>query len=244
MRLDQALVERGLISSRSRARDAVSRGMVTVGGVVVSKPGAMVEEKADLAVSPGAGTQYVSRGALKLKAALEAFGFSPEGRVALDVGASTGGFTQVLLEQGASKVYAVDVGHGQLAPVLRADARVVSLEGVDARGVSAEIVPVRIGAVVTDVSFISLEKALPQAIGLAQPGAWLVALVKPQFEVGPEHVGKGGIVRDEAERKAAVARIESWIGARPGWRVAGVIASPVEGGSGNQEYLLGAVRDA
>lgn len=241
-RLDQALVEQGLVSSRSRARDAVARGLVLVGGVVVLKPGALVAAGVPLAVAPEAGTRYVSRGALKLIAALDAFGFEARGRTAFDVGASTGGFTQVLLERGAAKVYAVDVGRGQLAECLKSDPRVVSLEGLDARAITAASIQGPIEAMVADVSFISLEKALPPAIELAAPGAWLAALVKPQFEVGPASVGKGGIVRDEGARRGAVSRIETWLGAMPGWRVKGVIPSPVEGGSGNLEFLIGAVR--
>jgi len=162
------------------------------------------------------------------------------GRVALDVGASTGGFTEVLLARGATKVYAVDVGHGQLHETIKAEPRVVVLERCDARALTREQVPEPIQAIVADVSFISLKKALPAALALAVPGAWLVALVKPQFEAGREAIGKGGIVRDPLVREAAAAQVASWVGSQAGWHVTGIVASPIEGGSGNQEYLLGA----
>jgi 23S rRNA (cytidine1920-2'-O)/16S rRNA (cytidine1409-2'-O)-methyltransferase len=182
---------------------------------------------------------YVSRGGLKLAAALDAFGFSPEGRVALDLGASTGGFTDVLLTRGAAKVYAVDVGHAQLDQRLRADPRVVVLEATDARSLDPSLVAERVSAIVADVSFISLTLVLPAALKLAEPDAWLVALVKPQFEAGRDAVGKGGIVRDAARRKKAVAKVRDFI-EKAGWTVAGEIASPIRGGSGNEEFLIGA----
>lgn len=239
VRLDQLLVERGYYETRSRARDAVKRGAVRVAGRCVVKPGLQVEFGADLDVAdPAQG--YVSRGALKLLAALDAFGFDPSGRVALDLGASTGGFTQVLLERAAARVYAVDIGRSQLDTSLAADLRVVSLQGVDARALGSPEVPEPVGAMTADVSFISLIKALPAALRLACPGCWLVALVKPQFEAGPGAVGKGGVVRDEAARAEAVAMVRNWLGAQPGWRVTGEIVSPIEGQSGNREVLLGA----
>jgi 23S rRNA (cytidine1920-2'-O)/16S rRNA (cytidine1409-2'-O)-methyltransferase len=241
-RLDQALVEAGLAATRSRARDAIGRGLVEVAGAVVDKPGALVDAGAELSVLPGAGVDFVSRGALKLEAALDAFGFDPKGRIALDVGASTGGFTEVLLARGAAKVYAVDVGHGQLHERLEQDARVVALEGQDARTLSRALIPDEVGAVTADVSFISLAKALPAALALAERGAWLVALVKPQFEVGPDSVGKGGVVRDAEAREGAVASVSRWLEQNMGWSLAGVVASPIAGGSGNREYLLGARR--
>ncbi len=244
LRLDQALVARGLAATRSRARDLILRGQVLVGGRTAAKAGTLVAEDAEITVAPGAGAEAVSRGGLKLAAALDAFAFDPSGRVALDVGASTGGFTEVLLARGAARVYAVDVGHGQLHPRLTADPRVVSLEGTDARALDASIVPEPAGAIVADVSFISLAKALPAALALAAPGAFVVALIKPQFEAGPEGVDKGGIVRDPAVRDAAVARIRDWIASLPGWNVTGVIPSPIQGGSGNQEFLLGALFEA
>ncbi len=195
-----------------------------------------------LTLEPGS-VGGVSRAGAKLIAALDAFGFDPEGRTALDVGASTGGFTEVLLDRGAEKVYAVDVGHDQLHARLRADPNVVSLEGCDARSLTRALIPDRITAVVADVSFISATKALPVALALAERSAWLVALIKPQFEVGRARVGKGGIVRDAAARDAAVAEVGAWLSAQKGWRVTGVVPSPLRGGSGNEEFLLGARKD-
>lgn len=224
--------------TRSRARDLILRGAVRVDGAVLTKPGALVAEDAPIALSEP--SDYVSRGGLKLARALDAFGFDPEGRVALDLGASTGGFTEVLLDRGAAHVFAVDVGTGQLHPRLRGDPRVTALEGQDARALTAREVPQPVTAIVADVSFISLEKVLPAALALAAPGAWLVALVKPQFEAGRAAVGKGGVVRDAAVREAQAARIAAWIGGLSGWHVDGVVASPIEGGSGNQEFLVGA----
>jgi 23S rRNA (cytidine1920-2'-O)/16S rRNA (cytidine1409-2'-O)-methyltransferase len=241
-RLDRVLVERGLVASRSRARDLIARGCVMVDGATATKPG--LEIQPDAAVSLADDVQaYVSRGSLKLKAALAHFGFEAAGIAALDVGASTGGFTQVLLEAGARRVYAVDVGRGQLDPLLRQDPRVVSMEGTDARSLTPADVPESLGAVVADVSFISLTKALPVPLSLTAPGAWLAALIKPQFEAGREAVGKGGIVRDAADRQRAVSIVRDWLAIQPGWRVAGVIESPLLGGSGNQEFLIGALRE-
>jgi 23S rRNA (cytidine1920-2'-O)/16S rRNA (cytidine1409-2'-O)-methyltransferase len=237
-RLDKVLLERGLVPTRSRARDLIVRGAVSVDGEVLSKPGALIADEAAIALAEPA--HYVSRGAIKLAAALDAFGIDPKGLVALDVGASTGGFTEVLLARGARHVFAVDVGHGQLDARLREDVRVTSLEGVDARQLTREMIDQPVGAIVADVSFISLEKVLPAALGFAQPGAWLVALVKPQFEAGPEAIGKGGIVRDVSVRAAQGDKLAAWIGTRPGWHVVGLIDSPIEGGSGNQEFLIAA----
>lgn len=239
-RLDQTMVARGLAATRSRARDLVRRGAVTVEGAVEIRPAALVAGESEIGIAATAGAGRVSRGALKLEAGLAAFGFDPEGRVALDIGASTGGFTEVLLERGAIRVHAVDVGQGQLHPRLRADPRVIVHEGCDARTLGPERVDEPIGCVVADVSFISLTKALPRALALAAPGAWLMALVKPQFEAGPGAAGKGGIVRDQAVRDKAVSGVEGWLAAQPGWRVEGVVPSPLTGGSGNLEFLLGA----
>jgi len=237
-RLDQLLVDSGLAATRSRAADLVRRGAVSVAGVQALKPGALVRSDAALAISPGA-SPYVSRGGLKLAAALDAFGFEVEGRVALDLGASTGGFTDVLLNRGAAKVYAVDVGRSQLHEKLRADPRVVGLEATDARSLDASLVEEPVGAIVADVSFISLTLVLPPAFRLASPGAWLVALVKPQFEAGRAAVGKGGVVRDAAKRKEAVAKIRQFI-EEEGWTVIGEVVSPILGGGGNEEFLIGA----
>lgn len=242
-RLDRLLVEAGLAPTRARAADLIRRGCVSVAGKPALKPGALVLPDAELAMSPEA-CLYVSRGALKLEAALEAFGFDPKGRVALDVGASTGGFTDVLIARGAAKVYAVDVGSGQLHAKLRVNPRVIALEGTDARALGPSVIREEVTAIVADVSFISLTLALPVALRLAAPGAWLVALVKPQFEAGRAAVGKGGIVRDRTEREKAVARVRTFIEGEGGWTVVGEIASPIRGGSGNEEFLIGARLEA
>jgi 23S rRNA (cytidine1920-2'-O)/16S rRNA (cytidine1409-2'-O)-methyltransferase len=241
LRLDKALLARGLAPTRSRARDLILRGAVRVDGAISTKAGTLVADRAEIALTET--SDYVSRGALKLIAALDAFGFSPEGRVALDAGASTGGFTEVLLERGATHVFAVDVGRGQLHPRIAADSRVTSLEGLDARALTEREICRPVSAIVADVSFISLEKVLPSVLPFAEPGTWLAALVKPQFEAGREAIGKGGIVRDAAVRDAQAVKMSDWMAAQPGWRAVGVIPSPIEGGSGNQEFLLGAVFD-
>ncbi len=241
VRLDVALVERGLAETRARARDAILRGHVLVAGRAADKPAMLVPPEADLAVADPA-ARYVSRGALKLAAALDHFGYDPAGLVALDLGASTGGFTEVLLERGAARIFAVDVGHGQLHPRLVADPRVVATEGLNVRDLEAATFDASPAAVVADLSFISLRLALPPALGLAAPGAFLVALVKPQFEVGRAGVGKGGIVRDPAAGRAAAEAIAAWLATQPGWSVDGLIASPIAGGDGNREFLLGARR--
>lgn len=240
IRLDQFLAEQGLAPSRARAADLIRRGAVRVEGVVVARPAQAVREGARIAIEPGGGAGYVSRGALKLRAALDAFGFSPRERTALDVGASTGGFTEVLLERGAARVHAVDVGRGQLHERLRCDPRVVCLENADIRTLPRERLAGAVGAIVVDVSFISLLKVLPSALAFAAPDAWLTALIKPQFEAGRAAVGKGGVVRDEAARMRAVEDVAAFLAAQPGWAVAGVIPAPVRGGDGNQEYLIGA----
>ena len=230
---------RGLAPTRSRARDLIKRGAVLVAGKVEKRAGVNLPSAADITlVEDWSG--YVSRGSLKLGAALDAFGFDPLGRVALDIGASTGGFTQVLLRRGAQRVYAVDVGSGQLHPDIAADGRVVNLENTDARQLDGALIPELPGAITADVSFISLAKAMPTALALAAPGAWLVALVKPQFEVGREGVAKGGIVRSEALRQEALEAVAAFISAQKGWYVAGSLPSPIQGQSGNIEYLLGA----
>jgi len=231
-------VTEGLAPSRARAANLIRRGYVTVAGETTTKPGALVADDAAIVVAAG-GADHVSRGAVKLEAALRAFGLEPEGRVALDVGASTGGFTEVLLGEGAAKVYAVDVGRGQLHESLRGDPRVISLEATDARTLDAVLIPEPVAAIVADVSFISLTQALPAALERAAPDAWLVALVKPQFEAGREAVGKGGIVRKAEDRERAIVRVREFIEGE-GWTVLGVIPSPIEGGSGNKEFLIGA----
>lgn len=239
-RLDEELVRRGLYPSRARARDAVLRGTVSINGVLAHKPaqGAGPGDKISLA---DAARHYVSRAALKLLHGLDHFRLSPAGLNALDVGASTGGFTQVLLERDAIHVTALDVGHGQLADELRDDARVTVLEGLNARDLEPSHLPHVPQFIVSDVSFISLKLALPPALSLAVPGAHLVALVKPQFEAGRDNLGSGGIVRDEAVQAAVCDDIAAWLG-EVGWPVIGVTPSPVHGGDGNAEFLIGAVK--
>lgn len=242
-RLDTLLAARGLAATRSSARDLIKRGLVRVDGAYAVKPAQMILETASLEVT-GDANRYVSRGAAKLIKALDAFSFDVEGRIGLDIGASTGGFTQVLLERGAAHVWCVDVGQGQLSAELRDDPRVSVLEGTDARNVTPGLIAEPVTAIVADVSFISLIKALPAALELAATGCWLVALVKPQFEAGRDAVGKGGVVRDEAARQRALDSVRDWIVSQPGWDVTGITPSPIEGGDGNIETLIGAQYDA
>lgn len=239
LRLDQALVERGLFETRSRARDAVLRGLVTVDGAVAGKPSLAVGTASRLEVGAEAG-RYVSRAAAKLAAALDHFGYDSSDRIALDLGASTGGFTEVLLERGAARVYAVDVGHDQLHPRLRDDARVLSLEGLNARDLTTAEIGEAVGAITADMSFISLRLALPPALALAAPDAFAVLLFKPQFELGREALGKGGIVRDHAAAENAAQQFAAWLAEQHGWQIDGVIDSPLPGGDGNREFLIGA----
>lgn len=241
-RLDQILVRRGLYDSRSRARDAIARGAVLVGGKAVTKPGALVSGAAEITLMDPA-RAYVSRAALKLIAGLDHFGFDPSGRVALDVGASTGGFTQVLLERGAAHVLAVDVGHDQLHASLADDARVSNLEGLNARELTrAHLGGHAVGAVVSDMSFISLKLALPPALALAASGAFAVLLVKPQFEAGRAAIGKGGLLKDPAQGPVIADDLARWLDQQPGWSAVGPIASPIEGSDGNHEFLIGGVK--
>lgn len=239
-RLDQVLVARGLVHSRARAADLVRRGAVRVAGEVATKPGQLVAADAPLCVDAAANA-YVARSGAKLVAALDAFQLDPSGRVALDIGASTGGFTQVLLERGARSVYAVDVGRDQLHPSLRADVRIVSLEGRDARSLAASDFAEPPQALVADVSFISLEQVLPGPLELVTRDGWLVALVKPQFEVGRAAVGKRGVVKEALAAEKAVQRVAALLEDK-GWRVRGNIVSPLAGKEGNVEWLLAAVR--
>jgi 23S rRNA (cytidine1920-2'-O)/16S rRNA (cytidine1409-2'-O)-methyltransferase len=242
-RLDELLVRRGFFASRSRARDAIERATVRVGGVVARKPGAVFAEDAGIEIDDPA-SAYVSRAALKLIAGLDWFGLDPARSVALDIGASTGGFTQVLLERGAEKLFAVDVGHDQMDQALRSDPRVILREGVNARALTAGHLEGHTpGFLVCDVSFISLKLALPPALHLPAPGAKGVFLVKPQFEAGRAAIGKGGMLRNPEEGPRIAEEIAQWLGAVPGWRVLGVTASPIEGGHGNREFLLGAIKE-
>lgn len=238
-RLDVALVTRGLVVSRSRAADLIARSLVTVDGRIARRASILVGGAHILAVAEGAG-DYVSRGAMKLVAALDAFQFDPHGCAAADIGASTGGFTSVLLDRGARRVFAIDNGHDQLHASLRQDPRVVVLEGIDARALTRREIPEPLGALVADVSFISLSKALAPVLSLAMPGCWLAALIKPQFEAGPGHVPRSGVVVDLAVHQAAVDKISGWLASQPGWTVVGTIQSPIKGGEGNTEFLIGA----
>ncbi len=239
-RLDDELVRRGLYASRARARDAVLRGTVLINGTPATKPAQGVDATTDITLQDAA-QHYVSRAALKLLHALQHFGLPVAGLRALDVGASTGGFTQVLLEQGASHVTAIDVGHGQMAPQLAADPRVTLLEGLNARDITPAHVEGPVEVIVCDVSFISLALALPKALALAQPGAHLVALIKPQFEVGKDKLGKGGIVTEPAEHERVCGGVAAFVEASS-WRVVGLEPSPLVGGDGNREFLIAARR--
>jgi 23S rRNA (cytidine1920-2'-O)/16S rRNA (cytidine1409-2'-O)-methyltransferase len=240
-RLDQRLVDLGLAETRSRAQALVKAGAVTVDGSAARKPSQAVAEGAEIAVDADT-LPWVSRAALKLAHALDAFGLDPTGAVALDVGDSTGGFTEVLLARGAAQVYALDVGRGQLHPKLAGDPRVISLEGINARAIPDGLVP-PVDWVVSDVSFISLEKALPGPLALARPGAVLVALIKPQFEAGPDRVGRGGIVKDSAVHAEVRARIRAFLEGC-GWTVTGEADSPISGSDGNREFLIAAKKEA
>jgi len=232
-------VARGLFESRAKARAAIEAGGVTADGRPVVKASELIAD--DAALEAVAAHPWVGRGALKLVHALDLWPVAVEGRVVLDVGASTGGFTEVCLGRGAARVYAVDVGRGQLHPRVAADPRVVSLEATDARDLTPALIPEPPGLIVTDVSFISLEKAMPAALALAGAGADLVALVKPQFEVGRGKVGKGGVVTDAAARLAALEAVKAFV-ASSGWTVRETADSPIEGGDGNREFLLWATR--
>lgn len=239
-RLDVLVVERGLAESRTKAQALILAGQVVVGDQRVDKPGAQVLVESELRLK-GEVLPYVSRGGLKLKAAMDRFGLDVTGRVGADIGASTGGFTDCLLQHGAVRVHAIDVGYGQLHEKLRTDARVRSRERVNARYLTEEDLPEKVGVVVIDVSFISLTQVLPSVLTFLSPGGLLVALVKPQFEVGPDRVGKGGVVRDPAARQDAIDTVTAFVRAQ-GLTVRGVMDSPVPGPAGNVEALLVADR--
>jgi 23S rRNA (cytidine1920-2'-O)/16S rRNA (cytidine1409-2'-O)-methyltransferase len=243
LRADLAMVARGLVESRTKAQALIMAGLVYQGTTRVAKAGDLIADDAAL-VLKGQEHPWVSRGGVKLAHGLAHFGFDPSGRVGLDVGASTGGFTDVLLTQGALRVYAVDVGHGQLAWKLRSDPRVVVLEKTNARHLNAALVPEPVAALVCDASFIGLQIVLPAALALCAAGAFAVALIKPQFEAGPEHVGKGGVVRDAGVHEAVCEKIVNWWAGLPGWEVRGVERSPITGPEGNVEFLIGAVKTA
>jgi len=243
IRADLALVERGLVESRAKAQALIMAGKVFAGERKLAKAGEAIADDQALEVR-GQDHPWVSRGGLKLAHALEAFDLDPDGLVCLDIGASTGGFTDVLLQSGAARVYAVDVGHGQLAWKLRNDPRVVVLERTNARTLTVEEVPEPVDLLVCDASFIGLEVLLPAPLALMKPRAAMAVLIKPQFEVGKERVGKGGVVRDPVLLEEVCRRIGDWVSAQPGWSVEGIVESPVTGPEGNKEFLLVAKKTA
>jgi 23S rRNA (cytidine1920-2'-O)/16S rRNA (cytidine1409-2'-O)-methyltransferase len=240
-RADVALVERGLAESRTRAQALIMAGLVFSGEQRINKPGEVIAPDRALELR-GQDHPWVSRGGVKLAHGLAHFGLSPEGRVCMDLGSSTGGFTDVLLTHGAAHVHAVDVGHGQLAWKLRNDPRVTVMERVNARHLKEGDLP-PLDVLVCDASFIGLRVVLPAALAFCKPGAWAVALIKPQFEVGPA-IAKGGVVRDAAVHQRVCAEIWAWWAALPGWRVLGVEPSPLLGPEGNREFLIAAERMA
>jgi 23S rRNA (cytidine1920-2'-O)/16S rRNA (cytidine1409-2'-O)-methyltransferase len=240
-RADQILVERGLAESRARAQALILAGKVFTGDRRVAKAGDSLPPEAPMEVR-GQDHPWVSRGGLKLAHALAEFGLSPRDRVCLDVGASSGGFTHVLLHEGARRVHAVDVGHGQLAWSLRQDPRVIVHERTNARYLTREAIGEPVEALTCDASFIGLATVLPAPLALCAPGAWAVALVKPQFEAGPGAVGKGGVVRDPAVHRAVCARVKAWWSGLGGWDVLDLTESPVTGPEGNREFLIAAQR--
>jgi 23S rRNA (cytidine1920-2'-O)/16S rRNA (cytidine1409-2'-O)-methyltransferase len=238
-RADQLLVDRGLAESRTRAQALILAGKVFAGEQRIDKPGTALADVTPLEVR-GQDHPWVSRGGLKLDHALRHFELSPSGRICLDIGASTGGFTDVLLTHGAAKVHAVDVGHGQLAWKLRAAPRVVVHEKTNARHLAAAQIPDQIEALVCDASFIGLSTVLPAPLALCVSGAWAVALIKPQFEAGREAVRSKGVVRDPVVHQAVCERIRAWWAAQPGWSVLGITESPITGPEGNKEFLVAA----
>lgn len=238
-RADQLLVDRGLVESRTKAQALIMAGLVFSAEKRIAKAGDQLPEEAPLEVR-GQPHPWVSRGGCKLAHALEHFALSPLDRVCLDVGASTGGFTDVLLTNGARSVYAVDVGHGQLAWKLRSDPRVTVLEKCNARNLDTNIIPIAPAVVVCDASFIGLRTVLPAALDLAAPGAWAVALIKPQFEAGRDQIGAKGVVRDPAVHESVCATIEEWWRGLEGWTVLGIEESPITGPEGNKEFLIAA----
>jgi 23S rRNA (cytidine1920-2'-O)/16S rRNA (cytidine1409-2'-O)-methyltransferase len=238
-RIDLLLVERGLADSRARAQALVMAGAVVAGEARVDKPGQLVDEAMPLRLKDGAAPQrYVSRGALKLEKALEVFPVDPAGLTCADLGASTGGFTDLLLQRGAARVYAVDVGYGQLHDKVRGDPRVVVRERENARALTAETLGERVDLVVGDLSFISLRLVLPAVKEILEPGGWALLLVKPQFEVGKGEVGKGGVVREDSKRQAALEGVAA-AARQLGFEVMGHAESPIQGPAGNRECLLG-----
>ncbi|CAM3147631.1 MULTISPECIES: TlyA family RNA methyltransferase [Sphingomonas] len=239
-RVDQMLVDRGLVESRSRAQALVMAGLVFSGETKIAKPGQQLAEDAELDVR-GRDHPWVSRGGIKLAHGLEHFGWDVTNAVAIDVGSSTGGFTDVLLQKGAARVYAVDSGTNQLAWSLRQDPRVIVHEQTSARILTEAHIPEPVDIIVCDASFIGLAKVLERPMRFAKPGARLLALIKPQFEAGREEVGKGGVVRDPAVHRRVCDQVDAWL-TDSGWQVAGVTQSPITGPEGNIEFLVAASR--
>ena len=242
IRADVALVDLGLADSRTRAQALIMAGTVYIGEQRIEKAGDLVAADAAIQVR-GGDHPWVSRGGMKLDHGLDHFAIDPTNCICIDVGASTGGFTDVLLQKGAARVYTVDVGKGQLDWKLREDQRVVVLESTNARYLTATEVPETADLVVCDASFIGLEKVLPAALGRAKPGAHLIALIKPQFQAGRRDVGKGGVVRDPEVHARVCAEVENWLGREMGWRVLGITESPITGPKGNVEFLIAAIKD-
>lgn len=240
MRADQYLTTHGHYDSRARAQAAIKAGLVSVDGKVIKKPSEKIKEGAD--VQAGREHPWVSRGGIKLDHALRLFDVNPAGMTCLDVGASTGGFSQVLVHYGASKIYAVDVGHGQLHAQLQREPKIISMEGQDARSLSPKTLSPAPELIVCDASFISAMKVLENPLRLAAPKAGLITLVKPQFEVGKVNIGRGGVVKSEELGLRALDTVRHWV-REQGWTVQDTCPSPIKGGSGNREYLLHATRN-
>jgi 23S rRNA (cytidine1920-2'-O)/16S rRNA (cytidine1409-2'-O)-methyltransferase len=236
-RLDHLLVRLSLVESRAKAQTLIASGWVQVEGIILTKSGQMIAEGSDIRIL-GKDHPWVSRAGQKLAHAIEVFGLDARGCHAIDIGASTGGFTDVLLHHGASTVYAVDVGHGQMDAKLRYDSRVTVLEKTNARTLSIQEIPTPVNAIVCDASFISLKLVLPAALALTTPQSWLCALIKPQFEAGQQHVGKGGVVKNPVIHDAVCQDIAEWLSKREGWKVEGITPSPITGAKGNVEFLI------
>ena len=238
-RADLALVKRKLADNRTKAAALIMSGKVFSNQKRIEKAGEFIDSSQPLDVR-GPPHPWVGRGGIKLAYGLKHFGLSPNTEICIDIGASTGGFTDVLLYHGARKVYSVDVGYGQLAQKLRDDSRVIVMERTNARNLKKNLIPETVGAIVCDVSFISLKTILPLPLRFAHDSCWLIALIKPQFELGPKNVGKGGVVRKASDRTLACDNIKNWLSSLPGWQVFGLVESPIRGASGNSEYLIGA----
>ncbi|MBI1234512.1 MAG: TlyA family rRNA (cytidine-2'-O)-methyltransferase [Alphaproteobacteria bacterium] len=238
MRADLYLLEQGVFETRAQAQAAIAAGRVRIGGTVIAKPSQKVQPGAEIEAQ--AAHPYVGRAALKLVAGLDQFGIDPSGRTCLDVGSSTGGFTEVLLERGATRVFAVDVGRDQLHSKLRNDPRVTVLEGTDARQLTAAEIAEPPELIVCDASFIGLAKVIERPLSLAAERAEAVLLFKPQFEVGRAYIGKGGVVKDDIAVQASLERFRIWVGDRTDFSITGVTDSPISGGDGNREFLIAA----